>query len=305
MSSPVHTSPSTSSAQQGRAQKPSASRITDNLVMINQRRAPLSDLYHRLLTMSWLGFVGIVLSGYLVANLTFAALYFSIPNAISNANDYWDCFFFSVQTWATIGYGGMTPLSRLANVIVVIESLVGIFAVALLTGLFFAKFSRTTARVLFASRAVISTRNGKKVLMVRAGNERGSFIVEATAHLTLLKYETTAEGERMRRMHELSLVRGSSPFFVLSWTLMHEIGPDSPLHGVDATAFAAEDMRLTVSLVGYDSSVGQTIHSSNLYEPDEVLFDHRYRDATYIDDQGRTVLDYGKFHDVEPIVLVA
>lgn len=269
--------------------------------MINQHKRAGADLYHRVLTMSWPVFLALVLSAYLCANLVFAAIYFTLPNAISNARDFWDCFFFSVQTWATIGYGGMAPATRIANVVVVIESLVGIFAVALLTGLFFAKFSRTIARVLFAERAVVSVRNGKRVLMVRAANERGSFIVEANAHLTLLRYETTLEGERMRRLYDLKLVRSTSPFFVLSWTLMHEIDSDSPLFNVDEESFNAEAMRITVSLVGHDSSVGQTIHASQLYQQGDVLFGYRYRDAIHQDALGRTVLDYSKFHDVEAV----
>jgi inward rectifier potassium channel len=224
-----------------------------------------------------------------------------VPGGISNANDYWDCFFFSVQTWATIGYGGMTPSARLTNVLVVVESLVGIFSVAVLTGLFFAKFSRTTSRVLFASKVVISVRNGKRMLTIRVGNERLSMIAEASARVTLLRDEVTAEGERMRRMYDLPLVRSISPFFVLSWTIMHEIDERSAMHGLTSEMMVAERMRLGVNLVGFDSSVGQTAHASIVYAAQDVLFGYRYADTSAIDEHGRVVLDYAKFHDVVKI----
>jgi len=106
----------------------------------------------------------------------------------------------------------MPPKGTLANGVVVIESMAGIFGVALLTGLLFAKFSRTSSRILFADKAVITVRDGKKVFMFRVANERGSFVVEADARVTMLKDEVTREGERMRRLLDLPLVRGKSPF---------------------------------------------------------------------------------------------
>src|SRR5207249_4349124 len=79
------------------------------------------------------------------------------PDAIENARpgSFADAFFFSVQTMATIGYGRMVPRTFLANTLVTLETLTGLLALAMITGLVFAKFSRPTARVLFSRVAVI------------------------------------------------------------------------------------------------------------------------------------------------------
>ncbi len=57
-------------------------------------------------------------------------------------------------------------------------------------------------------------------------------IIEARMKLTLLREDETAEGHRYRRMLDLPLVRDASPFFALSWTVMHPIDEASPFHGM-------------------------------------------------------------------------
>ncbi len=268
---------------------------------INQKREPLSDLYHALWNMGWPTFIAIIVIGYVVSNLVFAGIYTLLPDAIQGSTGFLDNFFFSVQTWATIGYGGMTPKTTAANVVVVIESMVGIFGVALLTGLLFAKFSRPSSRLLFADLAVISMYEGKPTLMIRVANERHSTIVDANAHVTLLRPTTTAEGHQMRRLYDLKLVRDMQPVFRISWTLMHVIDEHSPLADLSTDeAFRAANARVVASLMGYDAIVGQTTHASFVYAPDHVRFGHRYVDAaTNFGDNG-VLLDYAKFHLVEP-----
>jgi inward rectifier potassium channel len=241
-------------------------------------------------------------TGDVAANVFYATLYTLIPNSINGSTGFLDNFFFSVQTWATIGYGGMTPKGTLANMVVVVESMTGIFGVALLTGLFFAKFARPEARVLFAKKATISMYNGKPTLMIRLANERGSHIVEAEAHVTVIRDELSPEGQRMRRIHDVQLARSTQPLFRLSWTVMHVIDERSPFYGYDVERFTKEGPRLFINLMGYDASVGQTAHASSGYGVDDILFGARYKDATR-DDGKRMVLDFALFHETEPAPL--
>ncbi|MCC6806588.1 MAG: hypothetical protein IT381_04115 [Deltaproteobacteria bacterium] len=149
MTSPVFGGSSTGGAQPVRA---AISRVRAdarlNIVRVNARWAPLSDLYHFLIQMRWHWFLLLLTAAYLSANLVFAAIYTLLGDAISGANGFVDNFFFSVQTFATIGYGGLMPKTTLANSVVVLESMSGIFGVAILTGLMFAKFSRPSAHLL-------------------------------------------------------------------------------------------------------------------------------------------------------------
>src|SRR4029077_9574942 len=137
------------------------------------------DLYHFLVTSSWPALIGFIAAALSVANLVFALGYY-LDGGIENARpgSFTDAFFFSVQTMATIGYGKMVPISMFTNILVSIEALSGLVALALMTGLVFAKFSRPTARVRFSRYVVIGPRDGVTSLMIRMANQRADRIVE-------------------------------------------------------------------------------------------------------------------------------
>jgi inward rectifier potassium channel len=268
---------------------------------IGLRNTPLRDIYHSLLTTTWTQFFGIVLAAYLGANLLFAGGYLAIGDGIEEARpgSFADAFFFSVQTMATIGYGKMAPRGIAANLLVTVEALVGLLGLALVTGLVFAKFSRPTARVIFSRNAVIARFDGVPSLLVRMANERGNQIAEAQAHLVLLRTERTSEGEEVRRIHDLRLVRSQSAFFAFTWLIVHPITPDSPLHGETPESLRKKDVDLVASMTGLDETLSQSVHARHAWTPDQILWGHRFADVLVTLPDGSRAIDYRKFHEVE------
>lgn len=260
-----------------------------------------SDLYHKLLTISWprfLGYIGLV---FLAVNSLFAMAYLAGGDGIENARpgSFIDAFSFSVQTLATIGYGAMYPKSAYAHLLVTIEVWVGMLTTAMATGLMFARFSRPTARVLFSRIAVICPYQGVPTLMFRVANQRSSWIVEAQVRVSLLlPNKVTAEGYSMRRLCDLKLIRAQTPIMALTWSVMHPIDEDSPLFGIDAETFAQWDSQIIVALTGLDDTLSQTIHTRYIYTPAFIVWNMRFVDVvTTAADQTRQV-DYTHFHDV-------
>jgi len=272
-----------------------------------RRRLIPADLYHLLLTSSWPRLLGLLAISYAAANALFALGYLIEPDAIENARpgSFADAFFFSVQTMATIGYGRMVPRTFLANTLVTLETLTGLLALAMITGLVFAKFSRPTARVLFSRVAVIGRRDGVRAFMFRMANERGNNIVEAQVHVALARQEVTAEGESVRRFYDLELARRLNPIFPNTWTVIHPIVDGGPLHHATATSLAAEDARIVVSVVGLDESYAQTVHARHSYGAQDIAWDARFVDIVTRDANGALRIDYGQFHDVVPLESVA
>jgi len=272
-----------------------------------RRRLIPADLYHLLLTSSWPRLLGLLAISYAAANALFALGYLIEPDAIENARpgSFADAFFFSVQTMATIGYGRMVPRTFLANTLVTLETLTGLLALAMITGLVFAKFSRPTARVLFSRVAVIGRRDGVRAFMFRMANERGNNIVEAQVHVALARQEVTAEGESVRRFYDLELARRLNPIFPNTWTVIHPIVDGSPLHHATATSLAAEDARIVVSVVGLDESYAQTVHARHSYGAQDIAWDARFVDIVTRDANGGLRIDYGQFHDVVSLESVA
>jgi inward rectifier potassium channel len=261
------------------------------------------DPYHLMLTVPWWGFVLIILLTYLGASALFAILYMLQPGSIANANpsSYIDAFFFSVQTLATIGYGAMYPKTFYANSIVTVEAVFGLVGLALMTGLTFARFSRPTARVVFSQVAVIQAYDGELMLMFRSANKRRNQILEAQMRVYLLQDEVSAEGQSMRRFYDLRLTRQRTPSFTLTWTVMHPIDHQSPLHGLTAEALSQKKAVIVASLSGIDETVMQTIHARHTYAAQDILWNHRFVDIFYDTEDGHRYLDYNHFHHAEPV----
>ncbi len=164
------------------------------------------NLYHTLVTCSWWTFYGLLCAGYLAVNLLFAAGYLACgPDALAGADSitihdrFFDAFFFSVQTLATIGYGALSPRGLAANVLVAIEALMGLLGVALATGLSFSRFARPQARIRFAERAVVAPYKDGWGFMFRLANERSSQLVEVQATVVLSLLVEGAAGQKTRK----------------------------------------------------------------------------------------------------------
>ena len=271
-----------------------------SLKVIGISRDLSADLYHLLLNRSWPGLMGMVLVGYIGLNAFFAELYLLGGDTIENARpgSFTDAFFFSVQTMATIGYGKMTAMGMYANILVTLEALTGIIITAMFTGLFFAKFSRPTAQVMFSRNAVITQRDGVRSLLYRLANRRLNQISEATLHLVMARNEKTLEGESIRRFYDLKLARDKNSLFALSWTAIHPITPDSPLYGQTRESLAAAGVELLATVMGLDEDVSQTMHARHTWGSEDILWNAHFVDLFVSSPEGPRSVDFTRFHDV-------
>ncbi len=271
------------------------------VVVIGAPRQALRDFYHLFLRARWSAALGAIVVSYLGLNAVFAAAYATVGGvANARAHSFWDAFCFSVQTMGTIGYGAMYPTSNVANVLVVIESVTSLIVTAVATGLVFAKFSRSTARVAFSRTAVIGPMDGVPTLMIRVGNERGNAILEASIRVAMVRTERLKEGTTFYRMVDLALTRDRSPAMARSWTVLHSIVEGSPLHGATPESLKRDEVELMVTLVGTDDTSLQPVHARHQYTDAEIVWGARHADVLSEQDGGVLVLDIRKFHDVVP-----
>src|SRR5580704_11433511 len=213
-------------------------------VKLNAKEFDWRDTYHLVLNLSWPLFAGLVFSIYLLINLVFAALYLLDPHAIAEMSSFFDAFFFSVETLATVGYGHMYPESFYGHLITMLEIMVGLFGVAVITGLIFVRFSRPTARMHFSKVAVISAFDGVPTLMIRLANLRHQAMVEPEFRMILMKDSITAEGEEVRRFRSLKLEFDHLIAFPAVLTVRHPIDEESPLFGMNQNDFQRHDIRI-------------------------------------------------------------
>src|SRR5437660_815470 len=256
-----------------------------------------ADISHRCMTASWPAFIAGAALVFVVFNAFFAFFYWLGDQPVSNVpgGHYIDYLYFSIETLSTAGYGDMHPQTHYGHFIAAEELFTGIFSMSLMTGLIFARFSRPSARLLFADHPVISSHEGKPTLMIRFVNERHNIIGNATAKLWLLRNEVSLEGGSFRRFYELALVRSEHPALALSWTLYHVLDEQSPLYGLNAEDFAAADVQLVAVVSGYDVVAAQTIHARKSYDYHAIRLGQVYSHVLERAEDGRLMIDYGMF----------
>ena len=263
--------------------------------------------YHFLLTISWTGFLGVVSVTYVVLNLVFALIYMMCgpdallgPGATMLGGRFSQAFFFSIQTFATIGYGQIGPNGLAANVVVTIEALVGLMYQALATGLLFARFTHPNPALLFSRHAVIAPYNEGKGLMFRLVNGRRSEIIELEAQVLFSAVEPDSRGGTTRRYSLLPLERNKVTFFPLSWTIVHPIDANSPLAGRTAEDLERTQAEILVLLSGIDQALEQTVHARSSYRPDEIIWNARFKSMFLsADATARVAVDISRIHEIE------
>ncbi len=276
------------------------------------------NLYSELLTVSWGRFFVLMAFVYLAVNATFAVWYDALgSSALSQMPPpglarLLNCFFFSVQTFGTIGFGHIYPRSVAANWVVTVEAFVGLLGVALATGILFARFSRPTHRVLFSESAVIAPYQGGQALMLRVMNGHRTQLIDLNAEVTFSHFENVmveglpgerAELRRIRRFYPLSLERSRVTFFPTSWTIVHPIVLDSPLWAQTGELLEADDAELLVVLRATDDASQQSIHARSSYKASEVVWNARFQPIHSKDKAGHLRVDVERLSDIERSVV--
>jgi inward rectifier potassium channel len=263
-------------------------------------------MYHYMLAVTWRRLLAVFFAVYVGTNALFAFLFWVGGDCISNARpgSFADAFWFSVQTYATIGYGGMAPVTTYAHVLVTLEAFVGMMAMALGTGIVFSKFSRPKARVAFSNNIVAHVRNGRPVLEFRLANQRRGSLSDAQMKFTVIKDEVTAEGQPMRRGYPLELERSQMPVLSLAWNLIHVLDEKSPLHGLSPDAGLERISGFIAILSAHDDTSADTVHARQFYTVEDLLHNTRFVDM--IDSKsvpGVISIDHAKLNEVGPMPL--
>jgi inward rectifier potassium channel len=262
------------------------------------------DVYRWLLGLSWPRFAAFVAIVYVGLNLLFAALYSLQQDSIAGSTGghwFFDCFFFSIQTLATVGYGHMYPQTLYGHIVSTIEIMTGVFLLAVMTGLIFVRFSRPIARVVFSRSIVIAPLNGRPTLMVRVGNENQHSMVEAEFRIMFSRDEQLLEGGDFRYFYVLKLHFDRLTVFPAALTLRHTIDEKSPLFGATPDSLEASRVLFLVSVIGIDPVIAAPVQMQKDYSWHDVRFGERFVDIYTELEPGRLSVDYGRLHATEPV----
>lgn len=157
------------------------------------------------------------------------------------------------------------------------ESIITLLFHALVTGMFFARFSRPTPKIKFSKRAVISPHQESKALMFRLVNLRASQLIEVEVQVLLARF-INESGKVVRRFEFLELEREKLSFFPLVWTVVHPIDEESPLYNLTPEELKTSDAEILILLTAIDEGFSQIVHSRTSYKPEEIIWDAKFVD---------------------------
>lgn len=264
------------------------------------------NLYHTLLSMSWTKFLLLVLLLYFLSNIVFGLAYaaFGTAGLVDTSaepitNILLRGFFFSVQTFATIGYGTIHPVGFIPNMLVTIESYYSLLANALITGVVFARFARPTAKILFSDVTVIAPYRGIEGLMFRMVNGRNNQLIEVKVQMLFARF-VEESGKSVRRFDFLELERNRVTFFPLAWTVVHPIDDDSPLKGLGQNDLDRMDAELLVLISAIDETFSQEVHTRTSYKPNDIRCGHKFVNIyNELEDSDHISIDIRKLSEIE------
>ena len=262
------------------------------------------SLFHDMLYLPLWKFIAVIFIFYLVINFIFTLLYLLTGaeqlDGLIKGNPWKvarEVFYFSTQTFTTVGYGHVNPVGDAANIISAIESLTGLLSLAIATGLIYGRFSKPRSYLVFSDHALVSPFNDGNAIMFRFAafkDKHALTDVDVRVNSGLLVVEND---KPVFKYFALTLERSRVESMPLSWTVVHHIDENSPFYGFTEDDMRTADVELYVMLRGYDDVFSNYVQQRTSYTYREILFDRKFVPMYRESDDGKaTILELHKLN---------
>ena len=269
--------------------------------------------FHSLLSISGWRFFLIILFFYISVNFLFTLIYYFIGvehlvglKTTSESEKLMEAFFFSTQTYTTVGYGRISPSGFLMNAVSSFHALIGLLSFAVATGLMYGRFSRPKAFIKFAHNAVIAPYKDISALMIRLAPFKNTTLTDAQAKMTLVIMTDEKDGRTTNQFFTLDLELSSINTLTLSWTVVHPITAESPLYDFTKEDFSNTKGEIIVFVKAFDDMFSNTVIARTSYTFREILYGHKFLPMFHRDNEkDTTILDLDKLNEMEAASLPA
>ncbi len=259
------------------------------------------SVFRELIEMGWGKFNLIVVASYLIINVLFALVYLwigveelNVKNTADETNDFLNAFYFSAQTFSTVGYGRENPLNHPSNLVAVFEMLVGMMYLALAAGLLYGRFSRPVSKVIFSENILVSPYREGKGLMFRFSNAKSNLLIEVEVQV-LMSMNVVENGNPIRKFYQLELERKKINMLAMTWTVVHPIDGNSPLMNLSETDLMESEPEFLVFVNAINDTNSQLIHARTSYKNDEIIWDAKF-DSIYKTKNKKTVVSIDRIN---------
>lgn len=265
-------------------------------------------LYHWLITTSWKHYWIAIVSFYLVDNVVFGSIYYWLGAdnlsgivGTSEIDKFLSCFFFSCQTFTTVGYGGLHPVGKIASSLAVIEAFLGLMAFAVATGTLYGRFSRARASIKYSDKIIIAPFKGGTAMQFMIANEMDNPLMEVEARVNLSWNEEDEDGKSIRRFQQVKLEFDKIAMFPTSWIINHPIDEESALYGKTAEEIQKSDVEVFVTLKAFDEIFSQTIYMRHSYMHSQFVYGAKFRRPFETNEEGKIVMDVTKVGEYDHV----
>ncbi len=252
-----------------------------------------------------LRFLFLIMVYFIFVNFSYGAIYymlgmdhFTIPSTGEEMGDFLNCVFFSFQTFSTLGYGHISPVSIVANIVSVLEMFTGMVSLALLAGLVYARFSRPNTRLLFSNNILVSPHEGIDSLKFRFVNKRSTVLNDVHVRV-MVAFTEIRNGELTREFHKLPLQMDHIMFFPLTWTTVHLINEQSIFYGMTPDEIRAKSPEILIRVKAFSEQYNQHVHANFSYSYNEWVWNAKFKKAFELQPEGKFFIDIAHIHHYE------
>jgi len=270
------------------------------------------SFYSKLLETSWMEFFVFIILFYLIANIIFTLLYLlaghdQLQGLLSQTS--WgrmkEVFFFSTETFTTVGYGRVNPIGDGAHIIAALESLTGFLSFAFLTGLLYGRFSRPHAYIAFSKDALISPYKEGIALMFRIVPYKVNHNITDARIIVSVAFVETEDDKPVYKFYKLKLERERIDTFSMNWTVVHPIDEESPLLNLSEEDMKSSDLEIYVQVSGFDNIFSNVVMHRSSYTYREIVWGAKFKPMYHESPDGATtILELDKLNNYEKVSLL-
>jgi inward rectifier potassium channel len=263
------------------------------------------DIFKYMLEISWLQFFGILFGGYIAMNLLFTALYYIIgfENIVGinpeGPHPFFQTFFFSIQTFTTVGYGTLAPTGFGAQLVATVEAFIGFLSFSLATGLAYGRFSKPNSKIIFSDYVLFSKYQDGHSIKIKLANERDNVLLEVTAKMILTMDKILPSGEIEKNYYQLPLEIDRIELLPYTWTLVHKIDEESPFWGKSQAEISQAHPEFLVLIKGFDETFSQHVHTKQSFITSDMKWNQSFSKIFAPNEEGMIEFDINHINNIK------
>ena len=253
-----------------------------NIIKKDSQRG-FKDIFKYMIEISWLHFFTLLFTGYILMNIVFTLFYYwcGTENIMGidpeEEHPFIQTFFFSVQTFTTVGYGMLSPNGFLTQTVATVEAFVGFLSFSLATGLAYGRFSRPNSKLIFSDFVLHTQYKDGHAIMIKLANERDSVLLDVTAKIILTIDQTNSPYDHTKLYYNLPLELSHVELLPYTWTLVHKIDAESPFWNKSKAEIEELDPEFLVLIKGFDETFSQHVHTKQSFVAEDMKWGKKFK----------------------------